>query len=632
MEISIDVPGAYYFGPFRLDPIRRVLQRDNQPVKLPPRLFETLLYLVRNAGRVVEKDELMSAVWSGRTVEETNLSQTIFSLRKVLATDGDADRYIVTAPSRGYRFAATVRLELEADERPVAARQPPAPPAAAPQPAAPSLWRRFGLVALLVLAASLAVVVIRIAPRLTEPAFAPPLHSVAVLPFTNMSGDPSQDYYGDGLAEELINALSRLPAVRVAARVSAFSFRHEATTVTEIGRRLNVGTILEGSVRRGANILRISAQLVDARTGFQLWSRSFDRDPRDLLAMEGEIAAAVAGSLQVSLLQDEAARLTLGGTNVPEAFDAYLHGMQLLRSNDDASIARAQADFDRAIQLDPKYARAYAGRAYTLCDIGMNPPLTATQSSQSQTFAEALSAADTSIALAPDLAAGHAARGAVLDNGFMKPAEAAAEATRARELEPGNAAIVGNYAEIAADLGHSDDAITAARLAASLDPLRPDVWYLLGMIEYQARHYDDAAVALQHEKQLRGSLPAHSMELLARVQLLRGDLTGAAQSCKASTAEYVDICLAMVEHARGDMAAAQAAIDRLKQSGRDDATYNFAEIYAQWRDHASALSWLEQAFKQHDQVLGQILADPLLDPIRDEPRFKEVVRQLNLPP
>lgn len=649
MNISVSEDGNYAFGAFRLDATRRVLRRDGAELKLTPRQFDTLLLLVRHAGQVVEKDTLMTALWPGRIVEEANLSQTIFTLRKVLASAGGEDRLIVTVPGRGYRFAAPVLVDRD-DTRPLSAivpepasiRQPvqsASPRAYAGGQSAPQRQRHFwlaGSIAAVILAACLVVAFLRLWPARSPVSpgevFDPPSHSVAVLAFTNMSGDPTQGYFGDGLAEELINALGRLPGVHVAARVSAFSFKGTRATIGEIARSLNVGTVLEGSVRRGSTTIRVSTQLIDARTGYQLWSRSYEPDPKDLLSVERDIAGAVAGSLQISLVQGEEARLTLGGTANPAAFDAYLHGMLLLRSNDDGAIAKARTVFDQAIRLDPNYARAYSGRAYALCDVGMNPLPGVTAAQVAAVFDAALSDADKAVALAPDLASGHAARAEVLDNGFAKIGEAAQEAAHARDLEPGNAAVVGDYAQIENDLGHFEEAIGAARLAASLDPLRPDSWYVLSYNLYSARRFAESMAVAAHEKSLRGGvLPEHSMEVLARDELLTGDTAAAEKSCTAVSESYRDVCLAMADHAAGNGAAAQTHLARLLAVTEDTAPYDIAEVYAQWRDVPHALSWLETALRAHDPALSQIRSDPLLDPLHHEPRFHAVEQALQLP-
>jgi TolB-like protein/DNA-binding winged helix-turn-helix (wHTH) protein len=363
MDVSIGDKGVYAFGPFRLDAVRRSLTREGEKLTLPPRLFDTLLYLVENQGRVIEKDELFEAIWGGRVVEEANLTQTIFGLRKALGPGADGAGFILTVPGRGYRFAAPVWLESGAagmaSEQPQAVTQPAALVSPHQQSPPPRRWhltrlRAAGLAVALALCTSFGwLTLTRPEHPVPGPAphFSPPPHSVAVLPFANMSGDPSQEYFSDGLSEELIGALSRIAALRVAARTSAFSFKGKPVTVGDIARALNVGAVLEGSVRRSGTRLRVAVELVNAASGFALWSSTYDRDEGDFLTIQEDIAKSVARNLQANLLAGEAGMLTVGGTQNSRAFDAYLRGMRLKDGLDAVANNAALKAFDEAIAL-----------------------------------------------------------------------------------------------------------------------------------------------------------------------------------------------------------------------------------------------------------------------------------------
>jgi TolB-like protein/DNA-binding winged helix-turn-helix (wHTH) protein len=368
MDVSTRERGVFLFGPFRLDPVRRTLLRDGAVVVLAPRLFDTLLHLVAHHERLVEKGELIAAVWGRRTVEEANLSQAIFALRKVLQTGGADDNVIVTAPGRGYRCGVPVVFETAPEDRSAAGSfgQPEAGGAGVP-PGARPWWRRpsalWASALALVLAASGGTLwTLRSGGNTAPPGvsvrFAPPPHSVAVLAFTNLSGDPGQEYFSDGLSEELIDALGRIGAVRVAARQSSFSFKGKSATIADIARQLNVGTVLEGSVRRDGSRLRINVQLIDAVTGYQLWSNQYDRALGDSFSLQADIAGAVIASLQTSVLGSDTAKLILGGTTNPEAVDAYLRGVRLMSLATAASTKQAASAFEAAISKDPNFALA----------------------------------------------------------------------------------------------------------------------------------------------------------------------------------------------------------------------------------------------------------------------------------
>src|SRR6202042_2645554 len=244
---------------------------------------------------------------------------------------------------------------------------------------------------------------------LTPPAaaFAPPRHSIAVLPFVNMSGDEDQEYFSDGLTEELLNSLSEINELQVAARTSAFSFKGKDTDIGTIARKLNVGAVLEGSVRRSANTIRITAQLINAVTGFHLWSKTYDRDLGDVLKLQTEIATAVAGALKVTLLGDVAAKIELGGTHNPAAFDAYLRAAKGFQSrHQDKEIPTAIVAYTEAIRLDPNFALAFSGRSIALTTYAGNE---ATGAAVREGYERAESDARQAVALAPGLAEGHLA-------------------------------------------------------------------------------------------------------------------------------------------------------------------------------------------------------------------------------
>ncbi len=617
--------------------MRRTMLRDDVAIKLVPRLFDLLLYLVENPGRVIEKDELLTAVWGGRIVEEANLSQAMSALRKVLQAEG-ADTMIVTAPGRGYRFAAAVHQESGAAAA-FTTVQPP--PAAAVLPAALSRtapwWRlRRSLFlggAALALASGLAAVWRLVpSPPQVAAAFTPPPHSVAILPFANMSGDPAQEYFSDGLSEELIDTLGAIGQIRVAARVSAFSFKGTNATIPDIARKLNVGTVLEGSVRGNGARVRIAAQLIDAQTGFPLWSGSFDRDRfnDDIFKVQADIAQSVTSALEVKLLGADAGKFTLGGTHNARAFDAYLRAM--VNNNpveDDAHARQAMADFSEAIRLDPNYAAAYAGRAaiaHALVNNGTGDDVAAAQ----KMLADATADADRAIAIEPSLADGHWAR-ALLLGAALDLTAASAEMSRARDLAPGNAVIESIYGYSETIIGHTDAGVAALRRAVTLDPLRPSVYRNLASALVYARRADEARDAYQHFVALDPH-PSHAEQiLLAIIALHRHDPGSAEKICAGHDGFYDHQYLAIAAYELGREADAQAHLARLQAMAGDRGAYNYAVIYAQWHQPTQALHWLQIAYTLRDPGLRELRTDPFLDPIRGMPEFQAMLRRLNFP-
>ncbi len=462
-------------------------------------------------------------------------------------------------------------------------------------------------------------------------AFSPAPHSVAVLPFVNLSGDPKDDYFSDGLSVELLDSLASIPNLQVAARTSSFSFKGKDVDVTEIARRLNVGAILEGSIRKDGKHVRITANLVNARTGFRLWSNTYDRDLKDILKLQTEIATAVTTALQATLLGDTATLVELGGTQNPQAFDAYLRGERLVGTSLDQATTRQQFDaYNEAISLDPQFAKAYVAKALAEVIFASN---TAATTAAREGFQRARNAAEKAVAIAPALGEAHSALGFVLDAGFQDYAGAAAEHERALALAPGNSRVLLMSARFLSEIGRSDAAVSNARRAVVLDPLNPNAYRILGLILLYTRHFHDAVVAYDRALSLNPqAVQAAASRGLAQFAL--GDYAAAQRSCSIPPLDwYSHLCLAIVWHKLNRETEASAELAALRASAADenDQAYQYAEVYAQWGNPAQALDWLETAYRVRDPGLLQLKVDYLLDPIRQEPRFRTILEKMRFP-
>jgi TolB-like protein/Flp pilus assembly protein TadD len=460
-------------------------------------------------------------------------------------------------------------------------------------------------------------------------AFAPPPHSIAVLPFVNLSGDKEQEYFSDGLTEELLNSLSEINELQVAARTSAFSFKGTNTDIGTIARKLNVGAVLEGSVRRSANTIRITAQLINAVTGFHLWSKTYDRDLGDVLKLQTEIATSVASALKVTLLGDVAAKVELGGTRNPAAFDAYLRGAKAFSSSRDTKdLPAAIALYTEAIRLDPHYALAFAGRSIAFSGAAAEAE---TEAATREGFDKAQADARQALALAPDLAQAHLALAFVLEPGNLDFTGANDEYERAMALAPGNAQVLRFSGLFAASMGHFDAGLAAARRAVVLDPLARSSHSVLGQALYTARRYEEAVAALAEVLSLDPDYKStYVFRGLAYYGL--GDLERARASCETKPDYWVSHqCLAVIYNKLGRHADAEAKLSKLKAVQGDAAAYQYATIYAQWGNPAKALEWLETALRLRDPGLVDLKTDPLLDPLRKEPRFKAIEWELKFP-
>jgi TolB-like protein/Tfp pilus assembly protein PilF/predicted Ser/Thr protein kinase len=471
----------------------------------------------------------------------------------------------------------------------------------------------------------------------TIAAFNPLPHSIAVLPFVNISGDKEQEYFSDGLTEELLNSLSRINELQVAARTSSFSFQGEHPDITTVGHKLNVASVLEGSVRRSGNTVRITAQLNNALTGFHLWSQNYDRDLGDVLALQTEIADAVTSALKVRLLGDIAARIELGGTRNPAAFDAYLRGLKASNMVHDAKDDEAAiAAYAKAIRLDSGYALALAAQSLALTDYADNY---ATGSAIRESYESAQTDARLAIARAPALADGYVALANVLESESLDFAQAAKEYQRAVALAPGNAQVAFRYGHFAVLMGHTDDGFAATRRAVQLDPLNPAVHRLLSFALRMLHRYEEAVEAAQGSLALDAHNPG-ALTTLGLAYYALGDYQGARASCErtqpladaAGSYSGIQVCLAIIYEKLGRHADAEAMLTSLQSWYGDRGAYQYAEIYSQWKNTPEALAWLEKAMRLGDSGLAALKVDQLLDPLRDEPRFHAIQHALKFPP
>jgi TolB-like protein len=321
-------PGTVYaFGEFQVEPgKRRLLHRDGEHVALTPKAFDTLLHLVEHSGQVLDKEDLMAAVWPDTAVEQNNLTQCISTLRRVLGERCGEHQFIVTVPGRGYRFVADVITRTNTGQPGALDHRPPTSDV-----------------------------------------------TIAVLPFTNISADAENEYFCDGLAEELTNALAKLDRMRVVARTSAHAFKGKQADVREIGRKLGVGTVLEGSVRKSGDRLRITVQLVNVADGYHLWSEGYDRRMQDIFDIQDEITLAVVAALKVRLLGAEKAAVLKRHTASPEAYHLYLKGRFYWYKATPDDLLKSRDYFQRAIDCDPAYALGYCGLGFWA--VPMRPPV-----------------------------------------------------------------------------------------------------------------------------------------------------------------------------------------------------------------------------------------------------------------
>jgi TolB-like protein/Flp pilus assembly protein TadD len=459
-------------------------------------------------------------------------------------------------------------------------------------------------------------------------AFAPPPHSIAVLPFVNLSGDKEQEYFSDGLTEELLHSLIQINDLQVAARASSFSFKERPNIVT-VGHQLNVAAVLEGSVRRSAHTVRVTAQLINAVTGFHLWSKTYDRDLGDVLKLQTEIATAVASALKITLLGNEAAKIELGGTRNPAAFDAYLRGSKAVRSGQGtSSYQNAIAEYTEAIRLDPNYALAFAGRSLALSNYAGE---FASGTGIRDFYSKAETDARQALRLAPELAEGHSALGRFLAASPLDYTHASEAHERAMALAPGDAEVLANSGLFAVSMGRFDVGLAAARHAVTLDPLNPQSHEVLGEALFWARRYQEAVAAFGEVIRLEPDFKrAYGFRGVAYYWL--GDLQSARSSCETKPDHWSSMwCLALTYEKLGRHADAEAELTKLQATFGDNSAYQCATIYAVCGNTAKALEWLDRAVRLPDAGVVYVKTDALMDSLRQEPRFQAVMRELKFP-
>lgn len=575
---------VYKFGEFRLDTgKRRLIGHDWAAVSLTPKAYDILAYLVEHAGNVLDKEEMMRAIWPDTAVEENNLTQNISLLRRVLGEGRGEHRYIATVPGRGYQFVASVRAE-EAD----APRTPPAEEA-----------------------------------------------SIAVLPFVNVSADPEYEYFADGLADDLINALSKMSALRVAARTSAFSFKGKQVHVREIADQLGVTLVLEGSVRKSSSRLRITAQLVNAADGYQLWSERYDREieMRDLFEVQDEITLAVLDALKLKLPGGERAAVLKRPTANVKAYELYLKGRFHVFRMTGSGIEAGIRYFEQAIEADPGCAPAQVGLAHAYRMFGLSLDMPA-----GEVAPKAKAAALKALAIDDRLAEAHAVLAFTVFWYEWAMTVSERHFQRALELNPNSADTHWMYAHLPSNQGRHREALALVARARELDPLSGLINAMEGQFLLHAGQTEEAVIRLKEAMELDPtSRVAHLFAAGAYIEQGRFD------EAVAEARIAHDLCPSN-STARAYEAYAHARAGRRSQAcgilqalielsgSRHVPPYNIALIHNALDLPGEALDWLERAAAQRVPWLVFLKVEPKWRNLRSGPRFVALLPRVNLSP
>jgi TolB-like protein/Tfp pilus assembly protein PilF len=448
-------------------------------------------------------------------------------------------------------------------------------------------------------------------------------YSLAVLPFQNLSGDPSQVFFSDGLAEEMRLALSRDSQLQVAAQTSSNVFRDRREDANSIGSRLHVAYLVDGSVRRAADRVRIGIALIDAASGFHRWSHSFDRALNDIFALQSEIAATVVHVIAARLT---APRTDVGSTTNLTAFEAYLRGKELYRADaGEQSDREALTEFEAAIAADPDYAAAHAARADSLTLIAQQY---APADALSGLYAQAETEARRAIALASEFPGAWLALANLEFSGRLNVRAAREPYERAARLGAGNASILSAVAFFEAQTGRHPEAAATIEHALNLDPLNANAYRTAGVVAYAARRYADVVPQLQHALEINPRLSGVHASI-GDANLLLGRTSEAREAYAAEPAEPFRLAgLAIAEHRLGNAAAAAAANGQLIARIGDSALYQQAQVQAQWGDAGTAVALLLRARQVGDAGLLYMHSDPMVDSLRPDPRFRRLEQEL----
>jgi TolB-like protein/DNA-binding winged helix-turn-helix (wHTH) protein/Tfp pilus assembly protein PilF len=662
----------YEFGPFILDPGERQLRHGAARMELPPRAFDTLLVLVENNGRLLEKDALMRTVWGDTVVEENNLSQVVYLLRKALRDGEDGSRYIETVPKRGYRFVAGVRevevAEANGNHRDALTsstapssssanhRDSIAAPATAssalkveshadsgpganpgelqiPHLAPRSGWSQGLLAGLAIVTVVALVGAAGWRQGLFGEAGPGPIRSVAVLPLQNLSNDANQEYFVDGMTDELITDLAQIRQLKVVSKTSIMQYKGTRIPLPQIGRELGVDAVVEGSVLRSGDRVRITAQLIRTATDRHIWAAAYDGDLKDVLSLQARVAEAITNEVKLNLTAEESGRLRRGQAVNPEAFDLYLRGRYAWNQRNIPGFQKAIEYFNQAIEKDPNFALAYSGLAdsYTLLVLYGEGPTT---------MAAAKTAAERALALDSTLAEAHTSLATVRILHDWDWAGAEREFQRALDLNPNFAQAHHWYGNLLlGPEGRHDEAIAELQRAQELDPLSLIINADTGFAYYLAGRYD---LALQAYQRVLATNPnfvpiryylAQYYRQTGQYDLwLKENLENDRLSGSSSRSRYMQEL-----YRQGGF---RAVMEEMAKPGGSSRLANYKDLRADACSPAQAnavlgrnlraLDFLEECNRQAGIALIYVKVDPVWTNLRPDPRFQDLLRHMGL--
>ena len=622
-------------GDFELDPRLRQLRRAGRIVRLEPTPMQILLLLIERPGQLVTREEIIQAVWGQNVFVDTDnsINGAIRKIRLVLKDDTEQPRFVQTVPGKGYRFIGDI---AEHAPEPIArAPEIKAVPNVGPElPVEGSVPPKRKLPAAVI---ACALLVAALGTYFVWSRFV--RHSngagqkmmLAVLPFKNLTGDVGQDYFSDGLTEEMIAQLGGLEPNRlgVIARTSVMHYKDSTQPLVQIAKELGVQYVLEGSVRRDAGRVRITAQLIQVKDQTHLWAQQYDREVNDLLDVQGEIALQIADEIQLTLegpKQANAARTGFARPAKFEAYDLYLKGRYFWNKRTVEGLHQAIQSFQAAIAEDPNYARAYAGIADSYALLGGYTALP-----QKEFTTKAREAALKALQLDPNLPEAHASLAVIAQNYDWDWKTAEEEYRRAIQLDPNYATAHHWYAEFLSYHGRFDEAFAEIERARQLDPLSLIIASDKGSILYYARRYDDSIAQFKSVLEMEPKFPRGRLIVAPYIEKGRySEALAVMEKWGPSEDDAWDLMMhAYVYHRAGSQVKALGALkklERLTQARELDAA-PLLSAYVVMEDKAKSYEWLDKAFAEHSNAVSSLKVNPLYDPLRGDPQFQQYLKR-----
>jgi TolB-like protein/DNA-binding winged helix-turn-helix (wHTH) protein/Flp pilus assembly protein TadD len=615
---------SYRFVEFELNEADFSLSHAGERIALEPKALRVLTLLVSRAGRLVEKQELLELVWPNTFVEENTLTRTIGILRRELGDSPRDSKVIETVPTRGYRFIAPVEVLPDASSTPVQAVDEPSKPSAT----APRKARRWLAFAAVLCVSSLVGAWLMFRHRAAA-AVDSKIQSLAVLPLRNLSGDVAQEYLADGMTEEVIGRLSMIQGLRVISRTSVMQFKDTKLLAPEIARTLGVDALVEGSVIRDGNRIRVHAQLIRASSDEHFWSETYDRELGDALTLESEVAESIARRVEATVTGEERARLVAARPVSPEVYEIYLKGLAT-KAHTRAEVEQRIAFFDEAVRRDPKFAPAYVGLAQGYWDLGTifvgAPP--------GETRPKLISAARKALELDPELADAYVVLADVHESQWHL-AEAEGEYRRALDLNPNNASAHMGLSDWLRIHGRIEEALAWDRRGRELNPLGTAGADIAGILVI-AHHYDEAIREYRNVLAIKpddgDALWGLGWALICNNQAAEAiPVLERAASVTDGSPRVVSYLVWAYAHSgrRPDALRLVGELKKRQQAGYVPAGA-FVIAYLGLGEKDEAFAWLERAYQEQSNLLKYLKVDLIFDSVRDDPRFQDLVRRVGL--